>query len=217
MPSPPAAVTLTNGEKPEDLSDSVSEDVDMLDETQSASEAHESAPGQDEPQSQWWRLSDERVSMVDEQTVLSQGGAFMLFYDCVDPGSTLVEELEKPCLAEDAVQDPVSLDAAPASPLVAKNLDLAPQPHSSPTDFDEASGGPMQLDDILPLPDTVGPSSKVSEVKPTASSQNQAVMSGPELVPGASGIAEVATTADCVREATPFFLSRPSLDQLPPV
>ena len=220
VPSPAAAVIPTKGEEPGDRSSSVSEDVEMHDETRPASEANESAPGQDEPQSQWWRLSDESVSMVDEQTVLSQGGAFMLFYDCVDPASTLIDELEKPCLAEDAVRDPASSDAAPASPLAAKNLDLAPQEHGSPTDSDEASGDPMQLDDMLPLPGTAGPSSEVPEVKSTASSQNQAVMPGPELVPGASGIVEVAaaaTSADCVRESTPFFLSRPSLDQLPPV
>lgn len=40
--------------------------------------------------SQWWRLSDETVYQVSEQDVLSQGGVFMLFYDCVDPNSILV-------------------------------------------------------------------------------------------------------------------------------
>lgn len=40
--------------------------------------------------SQWWRLSDETVTKVAEQDVLSQGGVFMLFYDCVDPNSVLV-------------------------------------------------------------------------------------------------------------------------------
>ncbi|CAI4212606.1 unnamed protein product [Parascedosporium putredinis] len=33
----------------------------------------------------WWRLSDESVYKVDEEMVTSQGGVFMLFYDCVDP------------------------------------------------------------------------------------------------------------------------------------
>ncbi|KZF26635.1 cysteine proteinase [Xylona heveae TC161] len=32
----------------------------------------------------WWRLSDDQVSMVTEQNVLSQGGVFMLFYERVD-------------------------------------------------------------------------------------------------------------------------------------
>lgn len=33
----------------------------------------------------WWRLSDEDVSRVTEQTVLSQGGVFMLFYERIRP------------------------------------------------------------------------------------------------------------------------------------
>jgi ubiquitin carboxyl-terminal hydrolase 1 len=47
-------------------------------------------PYDENPGSQWWRLSDETVYKVNEQDVLSQGGVFMLFYDCVDPNSVLV-------------------------------------------------------------------------------------------------------------------------------
>jgi ubiquitin carboxyl-terminal hydrolase 1 len=32
----------------------------------------------------WFRLSDEDVRLVSEQTVFGQGGVFMLFYECVD-------------------------------------------------------------------------------------------------------------------------------------
>lgn len=46
----------------------------------------------EQEESQWWRLSDETVYQVSEQDVLSQGGVFMLFYDCVDPNSVLVSE-----------------------------------------------------------------------------------------------------------------------------
>ncbi|KAI1498493.1 cysteine proteinase [Biscogniauxia marginata] len=42
------------------------------------------------PDLKWWRLSDETVRPVSEETVLAQGGVFMLFYDCVDPYSVLV-------------------------------------------------------------------------------------------------------------------------------
>jgi ubiquitin carboxyl-terminal hydrolase 1 len=45
-------------------------------------------------ESQWWRLSDQDVTKVDEETVLAQSGVFMLFYDCVDPNSTLASEVE---------------------------------------------------------------------------------------------------------------------------
>lgn len=51
-------------------------------------------PYGEEPGSQWWRLSDETVYKVSEQDVLSQGGVFMLFYDCVDPNSVLVAPSE---------------------------------------------------------------------------------------------------------------------------
>ncbi|KAI0157838.1 cysteine proteinase [Xylariaceae sp. FL1272] len=40
-------------------------------------------------ESTWWRLSDESVWETDEETVLAQGGVFMLFYDCVDHNSVL--------------------------------------------------------------------------------------------------------------------------------
>ncbi|KAI0840295.1 cysteine proteinase [Hypoxylon sp. FL0890] len=43
----------------------------------------------------WWRLSDESVWEVPEETVLAQGGVFMLFYDCVDPNSVLVPAIQR--------------------------------------------------------------------------------------------------------------------------
>ncbi|KAK5627217.1 hypothetical protein RRF57_002932 [Xylaria bambusicola] len=45
--------------------------------------------GQD---SKWWRLSDETVSEVTEESVLAQGGVFMLFYDCVDQNPVLISD-----------------------------------------------------------------------------------------------------------------------------
>ena len=38
---------------------------------------------------QWWRLSDDDVMKVSEENVLGQGGVFMLFFDNIEPGSTL--------------------------------------------------------------------------------------------------------------------------------
>ena len=37
------------------------------------------------PLSSWWRLSDEDVTEVSEENVLSQGGVFMLFYEQIQP------------------------------------------------------------------------------------------------------------------------------------
>ncbi|KAI1259328.1 cysteine proteinase [Xylariaceae sp. FL1019] len=42
-----------------------------------------------EDEATWWRLSDESVWETDEETVLAQGGVFMLLYDCVDHNSVL--------------------------------------------------------------------------------------------------------------------------------
>lgn len=43
------------------------------------------ADGDKEKPERWYRLSDEDVSMVSEASVLSQGGAFMLFYEALVP------------------------------------------------------------------------------------------------------------------------------------
>lgn len=42
------------------------------------------ADGEKEVTERWFRLSDEDVSLVSEKNVLSQGGVFMLFYECVE-------------------------------------------------------------------------------------------------------------------------------------
>ncbi|KAL4939710.1 hypothetical protein BDV06DRAFT_198308 [Aspergillus oleicola] len=43
------------------------------------------ADGEKERTERWYRLSDEDVQMVSEENVMTQGGAFMLFYETVDP------------------------------------------------------------------------------------------------------------------------------------
>ncbi|EYE92955.1 ubiquitin-specific protease UBP1 [Aspergillus ruber CBS 135680] len=45
------------------------------------------ADGEKEKPERWYRLSDEDVSMVSEASVLSQGGAFMLFYEALEPST----------------------------------------------------------------------------------------------------------------------------------
>jgi hypothetical protein len=64
-------------------------DVDSINESR-LDEATTGEPYGEDADSQWWRLSDETVTKVGEHDVLSQGGVFMLFYDCVDPNSVLV-------------------------------------------------------------------------------------------------------------------------------
>ncbi|KAG4413220.1 hypothetical protein IFR04_013645 [Cadophora malorum] len=45
---------------------------------------------------QWWRLSDDDVTKVSEDTVLGQGGVFMLFYDLIEPGTIKTTESDIP-------------------------------------------------------------------------------------------------------------------------
>lgn len=49
----------------------------------------------------WWRLSDDEVSEVSEETVLAQGGVFMLFYEKIPRPEK--GKLPKPILAESLV------------------------------------------------------------------------------------------------------------------
>ncbi|KUI52622.1 Ubiquitin carboxyl-terminal hydrolase 1 [Cytospora mali] len=91
MQVPESSKVERKADQPPNLAgDELAGDVDSindsrLDEATTAAEPY----GEDED-SQWWRLSDETVTQVSERDVLSQGGVFMLFYDCVDPNSILV-------------------------------------------------------------------------------------------------------------------------------
>ncbi|KAG4436813.1 hypothetical protein IFR05_007703 [Cadophora sp. M221] len=57
---------------------------------------------------QWWRLSDDDVTKVSEDNVLGQGGVFMLFYDCIEPGTTRTPEIEIPEAAAVTPEEKVS-------------------------------------------------------------------------------------------------------------
>lgn len=82
--------------KPAKLNDSA-EEAESLDEDDE-SLFGDGAGGDDDTDtdtdSKWWRLSDDTVWDVSEETVLAQGGVFMLFYDCVDPNMVLVSTIQ---------------------------------------------------------------------------------------------------------------------------
>lgn len=61
----------------------------------------------DENTESWWRLSDEEVTEVDIDTVLSQGGVFMLFYEQVTSPLNFIREKEasSPELEADVIND----------------------------------------------------------------------------------------------------------------
>lgn len=70
-------------------------------------------PGFESEKEQWWRLSDDDVTKVTEEAVLSQGGVFMLFYDCVEPAnsaSSIPVAKEPTPLFRETVVDPGTLD-----------------------------------------------------------------------------------------------------------
>ena len=71
----------------------------------------------DQPAERWWRLSDDEVSQVSQDNVLSQGGVFMLFYEQVQQ-KLAPPNTEK---GEVRVQEQKASDSAPGideSPLV---------------------------------------------------------------------------------------------------
>ncbi|KAK3945011.1 cysteine proteinase, partial [Diplogelasinospora grovesii] len=74
------------------------EHQDEVDHDEGVSDTVEPQEGKLEPTAEddedddWWRLSDQDVTKVDEQTVLAQGGVFMLFYDCIDSNSVLITD-----------------------------------------------------------------------------------------------------------------------------
>ncbi len=81
-------------------------------------------PGFESEKEQWWRLSDDDVTKVTEEAVLSQGGVFMLFYDCVEvarPASLKPVVGESLPVVDEMVVDPVTweepLEAAVKEPL----------------------------------------------------------------------------------------------------
>ncbi|POS83707.1 hypothetical protein EPUL_003083 [Erysiphe pulchra] len=57
--------------------------------------------GTREQQEKWWRLSDEEVIQVSEENVLSQGGVFMLFYDCIESAGKIDLSIQ----SQDAIEN----------------------------------------------------------------------------------------------------------------
>lgn len=84
-----------------------------------------------EQSSQWWRLSDEEVTQVGEETVLSQGGVFMLFYErlsATTDGKAPLDDHSLHCEVVDkaAIMHPGGvndIDSASADQVAAKTSD----------------------------------------------------------------------------------------------
>lgn len=129
----------------------------------------------------WWRFSDDEVTMVSEKTVLEQGGVFMLFYErlevlappppasppthdnmpttnnvpetapCIAERAALVDEENEPAPSSDE-QAAAREEAAPANPL---------SPDASPPPPSPASPSPAHETPRVPPPmRTAGPHRK---------------------------------------------------------
>lgn len=68
------------------------------------------AEGDKEKPERWYRLSDDDVQMVSEGNVMSQGGAFMLFYEAID--SELSAQAEEPTNSESTQCDQVESNSS---------------------------------------------------------------------------------------------------------
>ncbi|KAL2266510.1 hypothetical protein VTJ83DRAFT_5862 [Remersonia thermophila] len=182
VPSAPRRAAKEDGRDPDaDLDSGIDEDDNKshaaadgpASPVTEAEEPPSVSAGHDEPKFRWWRLSDEDAYLVDEQTVLAQGGVFMLFYDCVDHTQVLVSDAEEAPAAQQASQDagvPV-LASAETEPAAA-------QPDSQSTEPIE----PMCLDSRVP--DPVPEAAAAVEVAPGDSEQG----------PGAAAAQEAAAS-----------------------
>ncbi|KAH8668271.1 hypothetical protein BGZ60DRAFT_470176 [Tricladium varicosporioides] len=96
---------------------------------------------------QWWRLSDEEVTKVSEDTVLGQGGVFMLFYDCIEraiPMSDYLIPMDMPTTEKDV---PAVVDAGQA--IISSDEISKPLPPMPSTEFLDTGS----LAANTPLPD----------------------------------------------------------------
>lgn len=141
--------TVEKSDQPAQLaSDEHSDDTSSIHEKEPGDEDHfleASETPVEEPQtdSQWWRLSDQDVTPVTEETVLAQGGVFMLFYDCVDPNSVLTSEVDS---AADLTPKDTSTDQL--EPSTAGNISTgSPADESAQVPSDQA--GAAQVEEVL--------------------------------------------------------------------
>jgi ubiquitin carboxyl-terminal hydrolase 1 len=110
-------------------------------ETQSNSEKDSSYSERESPPSDqaWWRLSDEDVSKVSEEAVLSQGGVFMLFYERCDSNSVPTS----PVSLATAGDAPIAATATPLS----LGKDAAEHFEKDHVSLRDAAGVPLPDDD----------------------------------------------------------------------
>jgi len=114
---------------------------------------------------QWWRLSDEDVSAVTQETVLNQSGAFMLFYERLDSpdvtgslsaeGTTATEDEqqhreEEMLVADDEDQKPSQELPQTEQPTEARPAVTSDEcPSTMDADTQEVASDPQQAEPIV--------------------------------------------------------------------
>ena len=115
---------------------------------------------------QWWRLSDDDVMKVSEETVLGQGGVFMLFFDNIEPGTIILPEAAP--LQFSAAKEP----ADESELMIASRIPLPDDDETSclysSTIKDATDEGELTIASKIPLPDI--DDSDISEVDERGSS-----------------------------------------------
>ena len=147
----------------------------------------------------WWRLSDEDVTEVDEDTVLAQGGIFMLFYEQVSP--LVRQEEPEPVLAEAIVE--LQATAEEAKPLECSQvINVSEVPVS-----DDSQSAKLEQEDIAAA--SAGPATPVSLQAPTKDTEREvsvAESQKPEEAPEVDPVAVICGPSRPLRQGSPKTL-----------
>ncbi|KAJ6184233.1 hypothetical protein N7519_005534 [Penicillium mononematosum] len=130
------------------------------------------AEGDKDKPERWWRLSDDDVQMVSEGHVMTQGGAFMLFYEAVDdsvsPCSTRSATPEHDLCDKYAESCQFESEESMGNSAMPKDISTP----STVTDFESATSREtsisLPMDDMLPADQPL----KTSNVIDTDAEQN---------------------------------------------
>lgn len=144
----------------------------------------------------WWRLSDEDVTEVDEDTVLAQGGVFMLFYEQV--ASLVPQEEAQPVLAELTAElqataeeakhlDPFQVMAVSESPILGDSLTVK-----------------LESEELAPA--SAGPENNVSLQAPTEDAERDTPVAEnqePNVVPKVNPVATIRDPSQLLSQRPP--------------
>ncbi|KAJ6112971.1 hypothetical protein N7512_008295 [Penicillium capsulatum] len=138
------------------------------------------AEGDKEKAERWYRLSDDDVQMVSEGHVMSQGGAFMLFYEAIDDSLPMpLEDSAKAGYSQSEVTESISNFTASEDTSVTSTATEVESNTSRATSFSESDQTSLPANDQKPPAPPLRTSS-VAGIKPQNPTDN---LSSPAVVP----------------------------------